>query len=129
MEQKQFRTKPTNEMFELKPFDKVLVRDGNQSHWRCAFFSHITMNNGDTRYNTTCSNWWNQCIPYNEKTAHLIGTNNDYQKPEPKEYHVWTSGTFNEWFTKTEFEKFIKIAVINNKDIKDFHVLYVKHLD
>ena len=24
----------------LKPFDKVLVRDGNNSYWRCNFLSH-----------------------------------------------------------------------------------------
>jgi hypothetical protein len=125
MEQKQFRTKPANEIFEFKPFDKVLVRDSNQEVWRINLYSHLSKNNSHVCNMGT----WKQCIPYNEKTAHLIGTNNDYQKPEPKEYHVWTSGTFNEWFTKTEFEKFIKIAVINNKDIKDFHVLYVKHLD
>lgn len=122
---KQIKTKPTNEMFEFKPFDKVLVRDSNQEAWRINLYSHLSKDN-----NHVCNmGVWKQCIPYNEETAHLIGTNEPYKKPEPKEYHVWTSGTFNEWFTKTEFENFIKTAVINNKDIKDFHVLYVKHID
>ena len=72
---------------------------------------------------------YTHCILYNEETKHLLGTTDDYQKQEPKEYHVWTSGTFNQWFTETEFENFIKTAIIDNKDIKDFHVLYVKHHD
>lgn len=111
--------------FKFKPFDKVLVRDSNLEIWRANFYSHLS----NERAHVCTHGAWNYCIPYNEETKHLLGTNDDYQKPEPKEYHVWTSGTFNQWFTKTEFENFIKTAVINNKDIKDFHVLYVKHHD
>ena len=113
--------------FEFKPFDKVLVRDVNTQQWKCGIFSH---RNEGTQLGYECvGSVYVQCIPYNEETKHLLGTANNYQKQEPqepKEYHVWTSGTFNQWFTKTEFENFIKTAVINNKDISDFHVLYVK---
>ena len=109
----------------FKPFDKVLVRDNNAQPWRCGIFSNYI--NDEEKFKYRCVGAiYTQCIPYNEETKHLLGTTNDYQKQEPKEYHVWTTGTFNQWFTKAEFENFIKTAVINNKDIKDFHVLYVK---
>lgn len=111
--------------FEFKPFDQVLVRDRKDQEWAADFYSHKDENN---THQCVSSNW-NEVIPYNEETKHLLGTTHEYPKQEPKEYHVWTSGTFNQWFTKAEFENFIKTAVINNKDIKDFHVLYVKHND
>ena len=114
---------------QFKPFDKVLVRDLDTQQWRCGIFSHYS-ENGEFKH-ACVGHTYVQCIPYNENTAHLLGTLLPYEESvkEPKEYHVWTSGTFNQWFTKAEFENFIKTAVINNKDIRDFHVLYVKHHD
>lgn len=113
---------------QFEPFDKVLVRDHDTEHWQADLFSYQYVREKTIWY-SCIGNSWKQCIPYNEETKHLLGTTDDYQKQEPKEYHVWTSGTFNQWFTKAEFENFIKTAVINNKDIKDFHVLYVKYND
>lgn len=112
---------------QFEPFDKVLVRDRKDQEWAADFYSHKDMNN---THQCVSSNW-NEVIPYNRETKHLLGTSLPYEESvkEPKEYHVWTSGTFNQWFTKAEFENFIKTAVINNKDIRDFHVLYVKHND
>ena len=115
--------------FEFKPFDQVLVRNTNEQIWKPNFYSFEGYNSSG--YVCTNDMKYTQCIPYNEETKHLLGTSLPYEESvkEPKEYHEWTSGTFNEWFTKAEFENFIKTAVINNKDIKDFHVLYVKHND
>lgn len=59
---------------QLKPFDKVLVRDDNDAEWKCDFFSKIS-NNG---YYDCINSWWSQCIPY-EGNEHLLGTTN---KPE-----------------------------------------------
>ena len=53
-----------------KPFEKVLVRDWDTQCWRCDFFSHMGEDN-DYRCISTI---WEQCIPYNEETAKLIGT-------------------------------------------------------
>lgn len=58
---------------ELKPFDKVLVRDSNYGKWECDIFNHI--DNGI--YNCFRSYWY-QCIKY-EGNEHLLGTIN---KPE-----------------------------------------------
>lgn len=123
--------------FEFKPFDQVLVRMDYHIHpgvqnkpylWSTATFSHTEKtDDGRTTY---CANsiLWDECIPYNENTVHLVGTNKSYEnKPsQEKKVHVWTSGTFNEWMTEDEFKNFIKTAVLNNRDITDFHVLYIR---
>lgn len=67
--------------FEFKPFDKVLVRDANEALWKANFFSHINRNRDNAPYHCIAGNW-KQCIPYNEETAHLIGTNEPYRKPK-----------------------------------------------
>lgn len=60
---------------ELKPFDKVLVRDRDDRKWGCDFFCHL----GDKEGVFVCiSSWWRQCIPY-EGNEHLLGTTNKKQ--------------------------------------------------
>lgn len=54
---------------ELKPFDKVLVRDSKSSEWRANLFSHKNVN--EPYYCVYAS--WNYCIPY-EGNEHLLGT-------------------------------------------------------
>lgn len=63
----------------LKPFDKVLVRnDNSESIWRVALFSCI-MSNG-----IFCECIWDQGVPYNNETKHLIGTSDD-----PDKKYIW----------------------------------------
>lgn len=66
----------------LKPFDKVLVRDddGEGNYWRCALFSCM-LSNG-----MLCECRWNQGVPYNDETKHLLGT---CDMPD-KKYIWWT---------------------------------------
>ena len=67
----------------LKPFDKVLVRNDNDT-WQVEFFSYICQHepkgwcqcSGDSYY---------FCIPYNDETKHLIGTTQD----APQYYRYW----------------------------------------
>lgn len=66
----------------LQPFDKVLVRDEN-SYWRCNLFSHIT-NHKFFPY-VTVEDTYSHCIPYNDDTKHLVGTNED----APEFYRYW----------------------------------------
>ena len=54
---------------ELKPFDKVLVRDSDDGVWKCDFFSHMTQNG----FYICVSTFWEQCIHY-EGNEHLLGT-------------------------------------------------------
>lgn len=58
---------------ELKPFDKVLVREEEYSEWQADFFSNIDEDNRFVCIGST----WSFCIPYNEETAKLIGTTNN----------------------------------------------------
>ena len=62
----------------LQPFDKVLVRDGDDEYWRCGLFSCMLGNI------VLCEIRWNQGIPYNDETKHLVGTCN-----EAPDYYKW----------------------------------------
>nr|DAH43492.1 MAG TPA: hypothetical protein [Caudoviricetes sp.] len=63
---------------EFKPFDKVVVRDTEYSTWCADLFSHI-----DEDYRYACVGaTWSFCIPYNEETAHLLGTTEDWEGGE-----------------------------------------------
>lgn len=106
---------------QFKPFEPVLVRDSNSGLWRANFYSHLDNNND----HVCISGVWNYCIPYNEETAHLLGTTKAYTPPKPKTYHVeWglDSQMEQQDYTDEEFENFIKTAVLRNKDISNFKV-------
>lgn len=64
---------------ELKPFDKVLVRDGDLDVWNCNIFNRI-YEDGEYQCIYQCIDYeyWKQCIPY-VGNEHLLGTTN---KPE-----------------------------------------------
>ena len=75
--------KPKFNPEDLKPFDKVLVRDNVGNIWRCNLFSNL---NKVVGYDYQCvANCWNFCIPYNEETKHLVGTTED----APEYYQIW----------------------------------------
>jgi hypothetical protein len=106
---------------QFKSFERVLVRDSNVGPWRANFYSHLHEKNLHVCIHGT----WNYCIPYNEETAHLLGTTKPYTPPQPKTYHVeWGMDSQMEQqdYTDEEFENFIKIAVLRNKDISNFKV-------
>lgn len=66
----------------LQPFDRVLVRDSNNELWTCTLFSHFTAE----VYPFVCVNTsYMCCIPYNDKTKHLVGTLNE----APEFYRYW----------------------------------------
>ena len=60
---------------DMKPFDKVLSRRCSKDYWVLNFYSH------KTDYYHICidgsSNLY--CIPYNEETAHLLGTTDEWK--------------------------------------------------
>lgn len=63
---------------EFKPFDRVLVRDEPDDCWQANLFSHSKNN---IEYPFACvSEVWKYCIPYNDQTMHLLGTNDDYEE-------------------------------------------------
>lgn len=74
-----------NEKFDpktLKPFDRVLVRDCDNSIWGCSMFSHIV----EDEFLYSCfETRWKCCIPYNDDTRHLVGTKDE----APEYYRYW----------------------------------------
>lgn len=75
--------KPKKERFDpktLKPFDKVLVRNGDDVEWVCALFSFYDEH---SEY-AVATEYFSQCVPYNDETAHLVGTTD-----EAPEYYKW----------------------------------------
>lgn len=68
----------------LKPFDRVLVRDTYCQNWTCGFFSHIVSFNNISKYNIG-EVLYKMCIPYNDDTKHLVGT----ECEAPEYYRYW----------------------------------------
>ena len=76
-------SKPKFNPNTLQPFDKVLARNDIED-WSCMFFSHIIKD--EETYPYACGyDWFTQCIPYNDDTKHLLGTNDE----APEFYRYW----------------------------------------
>lgn len=70
----------------FKPFDKVLLRDGDEFKWVPSFIDSV-LKEPSGKYLavelvTRCK--WNMCIPYNDDTKHLLGTSENCD-----EYYKW----------------------------------------
>lgn len=65
---------------EFKPFDKVLGRNEKDDVWEAELFSHYKE---ESQYPFRCIGFSRKyCIPYNEETAHLLGTTDDWKGGE-----------------------------------------------
>lgn len=71
---------------EFKPFDKVLVRDGNGLAWIPSLFDRILKEPTDegSVVELISEKIWEQCIPYNNDTECLVQTSNNCP-----EYYKW----------------------------------------
>lgn len=70
---------------ELKPFDKVLCRNSMDDTWEADFFARLTRKEIDYTQSgkyLCVGDLWMYCIPYNEETAHLLGTTDDWEGGE-----------------------------------------------
>ncbi len=63
-----------------KPFDRVLYKNGEYINpcWICGFFCH--QNEEGCNFVIGCEVAVADILPYNEQTAHLIGTTDDYNE-------------------------------------------------
>lgn len=61
----------------FKPFDKVLIRDSKEQMWIANYFSLYYEEDKDYPY-VCMGGSYRYCIPYNEHTAHLLGTADPY---------------------------------------------------
>ena len=59
---------------ELKPFDKVLVRDDKEDQWSANIFSYQVRD----MFHCLGEGYWRYCIPY-EGNEHLLGTTKDVE--------------------------------------------------
>ena len=70
---------------ELRPFDKVLCRNSKDDTWEADFFARLTRKEIDYTQSgkyLCVGDLWMYCIPYNEETAHLLGTTEDWEGGE-----------------------------------------------
>lgn len=66
----------------IQPFEPVLVRDNPTELWLPNFFYWFCP---DEPASVRCLNLsWENCIPYNDETKHLIGTSDDCP-----DYYKW----------------------------------------
>lgn len=72
------RAEPVKPKCQFKPFDKVLVRNNDGQAWRANYFSHYK--NAPDYFYVCINGIYHYCIPYNEYTAHLLGTTGPYTK-------------------------------------------------
>lgn len=63
------------EKTKFKPFDKVVVKAAKGCTWKAAFYSH----KGSVNHIMTNSYEYQYCLPYNEDTAKLIGTKDEWK--------------------------------------------------
>ena len=67
----------------LQPYDKVLVKDYADDGWKVDFYSH---KDTSMTYHYRCiGETYRCCIPYNDDTKHLVGTNDK----APDYYRYW----------------------------------------
>ena len=82
-----YKFKTKNPKFDnkiLSSIDKDLVRNSHNSIWHCDAFLNIRTK--DYVYKFICvTDYYKYCIPYNEETKHLIGTN----QQAPEYYRYW----------------------------------------
>ncbi len=63
---------------DFKPFDKIVCRYENHI-WIADMFSHYAIED-DYPYTGLGGAGYSECLPYNEETAKLIGTTDDYKE-------------------------------------------------
>lgn len=66
---------------EFKAMDWCLMRDKKET-WKLCQFSFFDDGDYEAPYNAVGGNWFDECIPYNEETAHLLGTTDEWKGGE-----------------------------------------------
>ena len=66
---------------EFKPMDWCLMRYKKET-WKLCQFSFFVDGDYEAPYNAVGGNWFDECIPYNEETKHLLGTTDEWKEGE-----------------------------------------------
>lgn len=67
--------------YELKPMDWCLMKDSTK-YWELCQFAYTRKVHGTTIYSAVGGLIYYKCIPYNEETAHLLGTTDEWKGGE-----------------------------------------------
>lgn len=114
--------------FNFKPFDKVLVRDGEYGDkWKIEFFER---EGKDGSYPYTCMNCnYAECIPYNEETKHLLGTDIAYATKEDEATKYAPGEIVETWISGGIWEEAIYLEFVESLfSVVDAHKIYNKKL-
>lgn len=79
--------KPTEKFSpnDLKPFDRILCRNSEEEEWFCSLFSHLEKDVVEDKvFIISSGGCHDRVIPFNEETAHLVGTTEDC-----RDYYKW----------------------------------------
>lgn len=66
---------------EFKPMDWCLMKDSTK-YWELCQFAYTRKIHGNTTYSAVGGLIYYKCIPYNEETAHLLGTTDEWKGGE-----------------------------------------------
>ena len=71
---------------KFEPFQRVLVRNDEDVKWKADFYSH----RHSEQWPYKCvGGAFKRCIPYTDETAHLLGTSQPYEPPNPPVEYAW----------------------------------------
>lgn len=68
--------------YEFRKGEPVLVRNFHNQKWRISTFLDIMTNGAYMTRDCSAAVYCGICIPYNERTMHLLGTSEDYKEGE-----------------------------------------------
>ena len=74
--------KPKFDPKTLEHFDRIIALIDKHGLWCCELFSFIQERTNLIR---GCGDYYKYCVPYNDETKHLVGTN----KEAPEYYRYW----------------------------------------
>ena len=74
--------KPKFDPKTLEHFDRIIALIDKQGLWCCELFSFIQERTNLIR---GCGGYYKYCVPYNDETKHLVGTNEE----APEFYRYW----------------------------------------
>ena len=80
-----FKAKSKFDPKTLNAFDRVLVRGTEKGQWCCTLYSHRKEIDESTYRYVTSRYTYAYCIPYNDETKHLVGTDEE----APEYYRYW----------------------------------------
>lgn len=106
--------------FELKPFDKVLVRDKETAAWRIDLFECDKTDVSQYGYKCLFSSWM-ECVPF-EGNEHLFGTTESPQEECPKEETEKKDEVSNNYGYPVEYFKRNDVVLCRDAEDEEWHI-------